>query len=759
MTKTEINGRVTELTDEAAPVAYATIRLTEADSTMAGGTTTDGEGRFRLAVRNGGGGVLTVSCVGYDTVSVTVGEALAAGRDTLQIHLRPTATMLGGITVDGNAVIAKADRKVLLPNREQLRTATDGMDLLRKMQPARLSVNQMSGEVTMAGGGKVLLCIDGVQVTGAELAAIRPEDIIRIEYHDDPGARYAGAGAVVDYITRRRETGGGVSGDSFTALGSGKRASIDHLSAQYNSGRSAWSLVAGYFGQRRDNWVRDYDETWRYPDREVRRHEEGLPVRIGGDGLEAHLNYSVADEGRYFFNARMSMDYNYVPAKEEEGDRRARLYTSDMAALTDIYEHTTERSTSPSLDLYLSHQLGGGRQIILDVVGTYIHTGSSRTYRESQAGSLLSESSADVSGDKWSLIAEAIYEQKAGNLTMNGGLRHLQAYTANSYGGTVAADVALRQAETSAFAECRYRSGAWGLTGSVTASRIRYGQADRSVERYALQPAARITFQPSERLFMRYGADLRTQSPSLSDMSDVTQEVQTGMVRRGNPELKPFRVLSQHVAAGYDCGWLGADLTVGYRHEYNPIMESVVFEQGLFVRTFDNQRAFSRLSAEATVTLRPWRKHLSVAITPLVYRYFSRGNTYSHTHTISRLKVDADLSYGPWLLSYNTMMGPANTMYGEEWMEEKNMNSVLVGYKLSRWTVQAGLFNAFMNEYVMETRNDNALAPFTSRAHCNKNTYFTMKLSFNLTYGRQAQRHEKKINNEDKETGIMRGTK
>ena len=47
---------------------------------------------------------------------------------------------------------------------------------------------------------------------------------------------------------------------------------------------------------------------------------------------------------------------------------------------------------------------------------------------------------------------------------------------------------------------------------------------------------------------------------------------------------------------------------------------------------------------------------LSLSVTTVIYRYLSLGNSYSHKHTIRRLKVDADLSYANWLLSYTTMM-------------------------------------------------------------------------------------------------------
>ena len=57
------------------------------------------------------------------------------------------------------------------------------------------------------------LGLTGVEVTQAEIIAIRPTDVIRIEYIDNPGARYGNAGAVLNYIVKRRESGGSISAD------------------------------------------------------------------------------------------------------------------------------------------------------------------------------------------------------------------------------------------------------------------------------------------------------------------------------------------------------------------------------------------------------------------------------------------------------------------------------------------------------------------------------------------------------------------
>ena len=210
--------------------------------------------------------------------------------DTAEYAINPQ--LLDEITVTVQPVINKSDRKIIRPGKETVRIAADGIDLLRRLQLPFISVNPMTNAVTASGGGNVVLCINGVEATAAQISATDPKDIVRIEYHDNPGVRYAGAAAVIDYITTRHDDGGFLSFDSFGAYAKGRWATLDHIAGQYNRGRSAWSVNAGYMGQQKDGWLRDYDETWLYPDATVTRREHGLPVTVGQSGFEGYVSYN-----------------------------------------------------------------------------------------------------------------------------------------------------------------------------------------------------------------------------------------------------------------------------------------------------------------------------------------------------------------------------------------------------------------------------------------------------------------------------------
>ena len=249
--------------------------------------------------------------------------------------------------------------------------------------------------------------------------------------------------------------------------------------------------------------------------------------------------------------------------------------------------------------------------------------------------------------------------------------------------------------------------------------------------------------------------------PTPSEISDVSQIIQTGMIRRGNPGLHPFRVTDQSITASFESRYASVETRLEYRSESHPIMGSVIFENGDFVQTFFNQHSFRHLRLGTSISLRPWGNHLLIKAEPTLTRYFSYGNDYTHIHNIFRVGLSVDFSYGNFIAYGNIISGPANKMYGEEIIEEKDMNQIMVGYRHSVWSIHVGVFNAFMRNYWMETRALSALAPYTSRAYSGRSSsYIAMKFNLSLDFGiksREISVPDRNIFNED--AGIISVTK
>lgn len=748
-----IKGKISDAEDQT-PIGYASIMLMKQDSTLITGITGEQDGCFSISDNNEKNCLLAISYLGYQTSYLSIDEA---SKDLyFEIRLQPSSIILNETTVTAKRIINKPDRKTILPSPTLIKSSVDGLDLLKKLQLPRIMVDPINNEVSESGYGEVQLRINGVQVTSAEITSLHPEDIIRIEYHDDPGVRYGNAAAVIDYITRRNESGGNIRGSFMNNIGGNKTSADDIVSAKFNHKKSEFSINASY-QQRKQDWTREYDEIFVYPESELHRLEVGEPTTFNKKRLYSNLNYSLTEKDSYFFNAQFR--YNYYDFPNAFEDRRGKIYIPGSDIPLSIYDHSTEKTNSPALDLYYQRNLKNDQLLIFNVVGTYMDSEYTRMYLEQSGDIIETDIISDIAGKKYSLIAEGIYERKLGPGKLTGGLKHIQSYTENNYTGTTVADISMKQSESNIYAEYQIKTDKWGYMANITGTRFYYTQDNNNIEQYVLQPSARITFNPNNDLYFRYRINLRNNTPSLSYLNDVEQIIDPLQVRRGNPDLKSFLSLDQSFSAGYNKGIWGVDLLIGYDRQFDPIMESVLYEDGGFVRTYDNQKSFQNFGAEITLKLKPWKDHVTLSVTPKINRFISKGNDYLHTYTMKELRVNLDLSYKNYIAGFTTIT-PYRYMYGEQLSLSDQMYTITVGYKRANWSLMLGALSPFTKNYETKNENWSALNPVKSEIHTtNMTQMFFVKGNININFGKQFKNAAKRVNNSDNETGVMQGTK
>ncbi|MCD7973383.1 MAG: carboxypeptidase-like regulatory domain-containing protein [Candidatus Azobacteroides sp.] len=752
--QTEIQGKISDVEDDS-PISFATVLLLRQDSTLIQGISSDMDGFFSFPNIEEKDYLISVSYLGYRDYYTFLSVHEPA--QPLHIQLQPLSREINEVTVAARRIIRNTDRQSILPSKTQVESSVDGLDLLSKLQLPRIIVDPISGEVFTSQNGEVQLRINGVLVGYGEIAALNPDEILRIEYHDDPGIRYGDVAAVIDYITRKKEAGGSIRGGFMHNIG-GSRTSIDNmLAGKYNRGKSEVSVNAR-FVQRKGDWTREYDEKFFFSDYELHRVEAGEPTLFNKKLFTSNINYSFLEKDEYFFSAQFRYIYLDFPASYN--DRKSKLYISDNELPLSIYDHSTEKSNSPALDLYFQQYLKNDQLLIFNVVGTYIDTKSNRIYQELRQDIPETDIFSDISGNKYSLIGEGIYEKKLGEGKLTGGIKHIQSYTDNEYLGSTIADVSLRQAESFVYAEYQGKIRHFGYMVNLAGSRFYYSQANGRHEKYMLQPSARFTYTPTNDMYFRYRIHLKNNAPAIAYLNNVEQLIDGLQVRRGNPDLDSYLSLNQYFNAGCNKGWWSVDALVGYLHEYKPIMESIFLEDGLFVRTYKNQKSFENLSAEVTFRIKPWKDYISLSVSPKLNRYISKGNDYLHTYTMKEIRFNLDFSYKNWIANFTTITPPDRYVYGEQLLKGQLMDTFTAGYKKPEWSLMAGIHNPFIKTYRSENENWSALNPVKSEIHSgNMTRTFLIRLNINLNFGKQSKGVNRIVNNADNDPGIISGGK
>lgn len=747
-----ISGRIIDDVD-GSPLIGATIAILDDSGNVVSGIAADEKGRFTIKDINNGNYVMLFCYLGYNDERI---EITNLDRDVNMgdIILTTSAYLLDEVVVRGDAVIRKSDRQIILPTQEQKRAATNGINLLQQMPISRISVSPMDKTIKTTLGEDVQLRINGVEATKEEVSAISPTDVIRVEYHDNPGLKYGGAAAVLDYIVKKKENGGNIAGDltnGITHLGYGQY----NLSAKYNWKKSAISAVASW--QRRDlEWTRENYDDFVYPDYTVHNIELGEPTKVKFDYMNFTLNYNRTDE-RSVFNIALRNSYDNKP--NSVTDRNSTLYLGDK--IYSISDKLQQRSYIPSLDIYYQLNLKNDQYLYFDVVGTYINSSSHRKYSMAEIGSEDSAPAiiSQTEGDKYSIIGEAIYQRPLGNGKMTAGIKHTQAYMNNIYDGNISSKVSMNTSESYLFAEYNQQMERFTYTLGIGGMRTWHEQGELLQEKYILRPTITLSYNAPKNFYFRYNAYMSGYSPSLSDLSNVAQEIDIYQIRRGNPNLQSVTFVSNSLTASWKCKYVSIELFGRYSYDHKPIMEETLFEDNHFVRTMANQKGFHRLNLQSTIQIYPWKEYIMIKLNPFFNRYISNGNSYTHTHSNFGFRGSIVGMYKNWVIMAE-MSTSQHDLWGETLSRGEALHSIAIGYNHDKFSIQGMILNPFTKRYEQDVDNLSELAPNKQLTYSTQLSQIVMlNLSFNLDFGKQNHSGGKRINNSDNDSGILSGTK
>ena len=121
-----IKGKIVDSNRQA--LEGATVAVYRQDSVLVNGTISDAEGVFELKNLPAGNYRISVSYVGYASENIRIPNT-AKNLDLGAISLT-SDTELKEVTVTANSVIQKKDRLLIIPDKQQIKHAYTGYDLL-----------------------------------------------------------------------------------------------------------------------------------------------------------------------------------------------------------------------------------------------------------------------------------------------------------------------------------------------------------------------------------------------------------------------------------------------------------------------------------------------------------------------------------------------------------------------------------------------------------------------------------------------------
>nr|WP_297163117.1 TonB-dependent receptor [uncultured Dysgonomonas sp.] len=736
----KISGKIIDAV-ESSPIGFATVSLLKQDSTFIKGVNSNDDGRFSIPDVSKEEHLLSISYLGYETQVLPLHKS-EKDITVSDIALHPASVALNDVTVTANPVIHKIDRDVILPSTSQLKASTSGISLLQNLMLPRLIIDQVNNIVKTSNGSEVQLRINGVIVSYSEVLALLPEDVIRVEFHDNPGLRYGDVEAVLDFITKRKNSGGSINtelmNNPFSGFGNNSlNAKVNHKKSEFSFNSNQW--------HRNLDFTRNYEQTFVFPDKEIHQNRIGKAIPFKTIGLNNNLNYSLQESGKYFFNAAIRQFYRNTP---DSWDNEQSVYTSENATPVNVYKHTSYRTNAPLVDLYYERNLKNNQLIIVNLIGKYAYNKTDYTFQERRNGILYTDIHNLNKSKKYTFVGEGIYEKSFTESKISVGLKHTQTYTESTYSNSTAL-IARRQSETYLYGEYQIKKGKFNSSLGIGGTRTSYNVEEDKNEKYIFRPVVRITYNINEDTYLKYNGTIYNRLPWESDMNDVEQSIDSLQIKRGNPNLKPFLTYQNTLWGGYKKGIFDLSLWMRYRYVDGNITNEIFFENGKFIHQNMNQIAYHNFMGEIKIQVQPIKDRLTMSITPGVARYISKGNNYIHTFTHGYWNAEVNANYKKWI--FNAFFASSfpyfegETRYiGEVW---QNINA---GYKTDRFSILGGIINPFTKVWKSGEEVWSASIPSSSivtSPSISKMLY--LKISYNINFGRQYKSGNKKIENND----------
>lgn len=744
----QISGRIIENKEENVPLMYANIGLLTTDSVFVTGTTSGEDGQFSMTNISSGHYILIASYTGYISQTVELGK-VSRSVHTGDILMEENIGMLSEVTIVASNVINTVDRSIIFVTDEVKAHSTNGINLLVGMNLPRLIINPITNAISLPGDEQMQFCIEGVKVNAEDVEALQPDEILRVEYINNPGLRYGDVDLVINYLLKRKVSGGSVNLNTMNAITTDFGNS--RINGKFNHKKSQFGFNYTLRSRKPTKMEVDETQTFRFEDGTSFSHFSNYyRAKLKEKYHTFNLNYNLADD-TYYFSA--TMRYSSINDGRDMGIiQRTTVNDSE----TDVRRKSDSKVNTPSLDLYYLHTLKNKQTVIFNLVGTYINSDLTQDYREFLNEKPVADIVSDVEGNKYSVITEGIYEKEFENANrFTTGFKYMNAYTKNKYVGTENSLTRMNQQDLYGYIEYAGKLNKFGYTGGVGLSYAQNKQKEEDeYHDFIFRPKVTLQYSFNPATYLRLKGEISNTPPSLADMSAVDQHMDTLQIRRGNPALKPYYNYYAELSFSTRLKMLNVYFFTSYNYNPDMIMKEIRREHNKFIHTFDNQKNWQKLNSELTLSAEVIKDFLRLSLTGGVNRYLSNGNTYAHSHTNFYYRGQAIAAYKKFsAVIYAQSVN--NRFYDETLNTGERYQNLSIAYNADKFSIGAGLQSPF--KHVRPRENKNVYIPLISKTYFKDyNRMFLITFSWRFNYGHKGKEVNKRINNEDFDSGIIR---
>ena len=507
---------------EKQPVGDASVTLTCQGKPTKNISISNKNGRFSVETKmlEGQDCILEIRHAAYAPYLLSLQKIPnAIELDTIRLE----ENVLEEVTVMADRIIHKVDRKLLFPSQDDIKRSNSGYDLIDMVNVPGIYVDTANKKVEKRGSGSVPVFINEKRASQADVVALRPDEVVRIEYIDNPGVEFGleTPTAIINFVVKPRMKGMSIGfnlNDAMTTLNG-----QNYFYAQYNHRLSKWGIY--YQNDFSKLSRRHIDQTDIYTLADGDLHEirrEGMNTKLAYANHDFGITYDLTKKGQYTFMAQSSYHFYNSPNR----GHRQRIIETGKPAYYSLTE-PTEHYFSPTIDLFFRRYFEKNRTLTFNLVGTMYDTKygySFKTFDNEDFDMPTSQYGYDTDGKRYSLIGDVKYSRPLGKSGWTSGISHLQGYTRNKYTGTTDIINDMHNSSTYLYSQISGRLSNLRYMLGIGGSYQYYSQGTESYHYFLLRPSLSLSYPVLGKGNIRYVFNISPNAPSLANLSNNRQQ-------------------------------------------------------------------------------------------------------------------------------------------------------------------------------------------------------------------------------------------
>lgn len=650
------------------------------------------------------------------------------------------------IVIEAPKVIRKADMDVYHPSRSAVENSVNGLQLLSNLMIPQLSVSEALGTVK-AAGQSVQVRINGRESTIAQVRALLPETIRRVEWIDNPGLRYGEANSVINFIVANPTVGGSLMTQGRQGL---NQAWGEYMAdAKFNRGRSQWEVGANYKLTDKLKTHRDYTETFTYPDgTSLTRDETSRGGSLDESFVDVGASYSYIKPDTTVFMAQVGCCSNLSDKRVFMGLMSLSNGMDDIL-MTDMHGN---KGTTPSLSLYWQQTLPRRQMMAVDFSSSFYTGRSFSSYLEqwpeaTGTQDYITSIDTEIKDRNRAYAVEADYIKNWQRGRLTAGVSYTANRNRSRYDNLDGAVFHQRQDKVYLFAEYFHRFGQWTATAGmgVQYTGFEFRETGEGSRSWSPRPRATVTYALNQNHNFRLSFTSWQSTPTLAETNIVPQQLDGFQWRVGNQDIKTANSYMLTLRYGFNLPRVNGIFGVRAFTSPNAITPLLYWDDDRLITTYENSRGLQNLS----LFLAPQIEVIPGWLTVSGYLQFRmermRGTGYALHNSAWSGDVDIAVTHWGFTLSGHYTRAQRD-LWGEKLSWGEDLNVIDLSYNWKSWQFSAGILMPF-GTY---DQGSKSLSRWnTNEQHMRLDMRMPyVCISYNLQWGRQKNAARKLINAE-----------